>query len=82
MTPSRTNAFDFAEKHAALFAEARVDQLLVVDAAKPAGVQPARKCHFHFIFAISIRDLRADWFAARKSSSRIVNDPAPADKPA
>ena len=49
MTPSRTNSCDFAEKHAALFAEARVDEFLIVDAAEPAGVKAARKRHFHFV---------------------------------
>ena len=43
------HARDFAEKHAAFFAEARMDELLVVGAAEPAGVQAARKSHLHFI---------------------------------
>ena len=46
------NFFDFAEIHAALFAEPRVDELPVVRAAEPAGEQPARKRHLHFVFTI------------------------------
>src|SRR5262249_36821567 len=41
------HALDFADEYAALFAETRVDELLVVDAAEPAGVKPVRKRHFH-----------------------------------
>ena len=46
------DSFDIAKKYAALFSKSRMDQLLVVDSAKPAGVQPARKRHFHFVFTI------------------------------
>ena len=45
--------FDFAQKNPAFFAKARVDQFLVVDAAEPAGVKPARKGHFHLILRFS-----------------------------
>src|SRR5688572_9680520 len=44
---------DRAQVNAALFAETRVDQFLVVDAAKPAGGKTARKGHGHFIAWIS-----------------------------
>ncbi len=46
------NLFHFAEENATLFAEAGMDELLVVGAAEPAGVEAARKSHFHFVFAI------------------------------
>ncbi len=43
------NADDFAEKDAALFTETRVDKLLVVDPAEPAGVKTTAESHFHRI---------------------------------
>ncbi len=43
------DASDFAEVHAAFLAEAGMDELLVVDAAEPARVKPARKGHLHFV---------------------------------
>ena len=46
------NAADLAEVHAALLSEARVDQFLIVVAAKPAGVKPARKRHFQIVLLI------------------------------
>ena len=52
MTRVAHDFFDFAEKHAAFFAEARVDELLIVGAAEPAGEQAARKGHLHFVFTI------------------------------
>ena len=41
-----------AEIHTALLAEPRVDEFLVVDAAEPAGVKPARERHLHRIAVI------------------------------
>ena len=61
------NFFHFAEKHAALFAEARMDELLIVRAAEPAGEQPARKGHFHFVFTI------CDFGFTRRLDLRRVN---------
>ena len=46
----------FTEINAALFAEAAVHELLIVDAAQPAGVEAAGKGHLHLVF--SICDLR------------------------
>ena len=46
------DARHLTEVNAAFLAKTRMDQLLVVDAAEPAGVKPAGKGHFHFIFAI------------------------------
>src|SRR5437660_6754891 len=39
----------FTEIDTALFTEAGVDKFLIVDAAKPAGVKPAREGHLDFI---------------------------------
>ena len=43
------NPRDFAEINPALFAETRVDERLVVVAAKPAGVKAARKSHLQVV---------------------------------
>ena len=40
------------EVNATFFAEPGMDQLLVVDAAEPAGVQPTGEGHLDFIFTI------------------------------
>ena len=40
---------NFAEIDAALFSKTRMNEFLIVRAAKPAGEQPARKCHLHFV---------------------------------
>ena len=41
---------DGAEERAALFAVAGVDELLVVDAVHPAGVEASGEGHFEFVF--------------------------------
>ena len=38
-----------AQEHAALLAEAAMDELLVIGAAKPPGVEPAREGHLHVV---------------------------------
>ena len=43
------DALDVAEIDAPLLAEPRVGEFLVVVAAKPAGVEPAREAHFQFV---------------------------------
>ena len=40
---------DGAQEHAAFFPEARMDQALVIDAAKPAGVQAPGERHLHVV---------------------------------
>src|ERR1035437_5037295 len=49
------HARDFAEIHAAFFSKSRMDELLVVGAAEPAGVQAATESHLHVV-AIIRRD--------------------------
>jgi hypothetical protein len=43
---------DFTKKHAAFFAEARVNEFLVVIPAEPAGEQAPRKGHLDGVFTI------------------------------
>ena len=38
-----------ADESAALFAEARVDEFLVIHAVEPAGVEAAGEGHFEFV---------------------------------
>src|ERR1035441_1682322 len=45
-----------AQKHAALLAEAGMDELLVISAAEPPGVQPAREGHLHVVAVVT-----GDW---------------------
>src|ERR1051326_2363688 len=40
---------NLAQIHAALFAEAAMHQLLVVDPAQPSGVEASGEGHFHFV---------------------------------
>jgi len=46
------HARDFAEKHAAFLSETGMNELLIVGAAEPAGVQAAGEGHFHFVSVI------------------------------
>ena len=46
------DASDFADEGAALFSEAGVDELLVVNALKPAGGKATAEGHLHFVFSI------------------------------
>src|SRR6185436_12121710 len=47
------DAGHLTEIHAAFFAEAGVDQFLVVRAAEPAGGKAARESHLHFVLRIA-----------------------------
>ena len=40
---------DLAQEHAALLAEAGMDELLIIGAVKPPGIEPAREGHLHVI---------------------------------
>ena len=45
---------DLPQKHPALLPETRVNQFLIVVAAEPAGVKPARKSHLHVVTILLI----------------------------
>src|ERR1041385_8206825 len=68
------DARHFAEINAAFFAEPRVDQLLVVDAAEPAGVEPARKGHFQIVLRVVSCGMRVGrcWFFVDPRSSLSI----------
>src|SRR5216684_2553664 len=53
--PFALDARDFAEADTPLFPEAGVDQFLIVIAAEPTGVKPARERHFHVVTRITGR---------------------------
>src|SRR5690349_9916811 len=50
------DASNLAEKNAAFLSESRVDQLLVVDAAKPSGVKATRKAHLQIVNVLRSED--------------------------
>ena len=62
------HAGDFAEEHAALGAEAAMGEFLIVDAAKPAGVEATRETHLEFV----ARGLRFEF--RRRFAGKIRHD--------
>ena len=77
-TPSRKHLRDFAEKDAAFFPKARVDELLIVSAAEPAGVQAARKGHLHVVLLRVEGRGRESRFALDSAFLRTSATPNPA----
>ena len=70
----RTDPGDEAEEDAALGAEARVGQLLVLDATKPAGVESARESHFQVIERFAADGLDHLGFGCRRRAENLEHD--------
>src|SRR5438309_1010868 len=61
----------FTEIDTALFTETGVDKFLIVDAAEPAGVKPAREGHLYFITRSAERGMRNVFRDCVRSEFRV-----------